>query len=87
MTVVERIARVLAGQHISRNAEGTEASAGDLVDARWHDYLDDAIAVLKTMREPDEAMLAAGAQAPTGDLEKAWDRMIRAALGEHEATA
>ena len=33
--IVERIARVLAGQRISANAEGSEESAGAHVDAAW----------------------------------------------------
>lgn len=73
--VVERIARVLAGQRLSANAEGTNSSAGSDVDATWHQYRDDAIAVLKTLREPDEAMAEAG----DGTV---WERMVRAALAE-----
>ena len=72
---IERIARVLAGQRLSINAEGTERSAGPDVDAAWQDYRADAVAVLKTLREPDEAMVAAG------DL-AIWSRMIQAALAE-----
>ena len=58
--VAERIARVLAGQRISANAGGDAESAGDAVDAAWRDYLADARAVLRTLREPDRAMAAAG---------------------------
>lgn len=72
---IERIARVLAGQRLSSNAEGSEPSAGPDVDDAWPDYQADAIAVLKTLREPDEAMAAAG------DAE-IWQRMIAAALEE-----
>ncbi len=72
-TVAERIARVLAAQHISANAEGSEESAGALIDARWREHLMDAVAVLKTLREPDEAMVAAG------DL-AVWERMILVAI-------
>ena len=71
--VIERIARVLAGQRLSANADGQEAHAGDAVDARWHDHVDDAVAVLRTLREPDETMAAAGDPA-------VWERMILAAL-------
>ena len=74
-TVVERIARVLAGQRISANAEGDAESAGRLVDAQWREHLMDAVAVLKTMREPDTRMAAAGDVA-------VWERMILAALEE-----
>ncbi|MBV9841180.1 MAG: hypothetical protein JOY99_06560 [Sphingomonadaceae bacterium] len=76
--VVERIARVLAGQRLSANGRGDEESAGSEVDATWLDYRDDAIAVLRTLREPDAAM------AQAGDL-GVWERMIAAAL--EEATA
>ena len=72
---IERIARVLAGQRLSANAHGDEGSAGRAVDLAWLDHRDDAVAVLKTLREPDVAMAAAGDVA-------VWERMILAALGE-----
>jgi len=72
-SIVERIARVLAGQRISANAEGDEESAARTIDDCWKDYLMDAVAVLRTMREPDEAMAAAGDAA-------IWERMVLAAL-------
>lgn len=75
ISAAERIARVLAGQRASANADGNEASASDTVDATWRDHLDDAIAVLKTLREPDEKMAAAGDPA-------VWEKMILAAIGE-----
>ena len=71
----ERIARVLAGQRISANAEGTEESAARDVDNSYKDYLADALAVLKTLREPSEKMAAAGDPA-------VWERMILAAIDE-----
>ena len=71
--IVERIARVLAGQHYSANADGNQRSASEEVDAEWPHFIDDAVAVLKTMREPDEQMAAVGDVA-------VWERMIRAAL-------
>ena len=71
--VAERIARVLAGQRISINAEGTEESASSQVEQVWREYLPDAAAVLRTLREPDEAMAAAGDVA-------VWERMILAAI-------
>ncbi len=74
-SVVERIARVLAGQRISANAQGDEESAGRLVDNEWREHLMDAVAVLKTLREPDTRMAAAGDVA-------VWERMILAALEE-----
>lgn len=72
---VERIARVLAGQRLSANADGNDAHAADAVDASWPDHRDDAIAVLKTLRDPDERMARAGDPAT-------WQRMIAAALGD-----
>jgi len=71
---IERIARVLAGQRLSSNAEGSEPSAAPDVDDAWPDFQNDAIAVLKTLREPDSDMAA------VGDL-AVWERMIAAALG------
>lgn len=73
--VIERIARVIAGRIASINAEGDDASAGERVDQEWGAYRDDAISILKTLREPDPAM------AQAGDL-ATWQRMIEAALGE-----
>ena len=70
---VERVARVLAGQRISANADGDEESAGRHVDAVWRDYLSDAIAVMKTLREPDAAMAKAGDP-------QVWEAMILAGL-------
>jgi hypothetical protein len=72
---VERIARVLAGQRISANAGGDAESAADMVEARWPDYRDDALAVLHTLRAPSEAMARAGDAAT-------WERMILAAIDE-----
>jgi hypothetical protein len=76
--VVERIARVLCGQRLSANADGSDAHAAPAVDAGWQDHVDDAIAVLKTLREPDARMAAAGDPAT-------WERMILAALPEGQA--
>lgn len=71
----ERIARVLAGQRISANAGGDEESASARIDSAWKDHLDDAVAVLRTLREPDRAMAAAGDVA-------VWERMILTAIEE-----
>lgn len=71
--LVERIARVLAGQRLSSNAEGSNPSAGEAVDLAWRQHLDDARAVLRTIREPDEDMAAAGDTA-------VWERMVHAAI-------
>ncbi len=70
---VERIARVLAGQRLSANAEGASISAAIEVDAAWPDHVEDAIAVLRTLREPDPRMAAVGDPA-------IWERMVLAAL-------
>ena len=74
-SLVERIARVIAGRVVSVNAEGHEVSAGPLVDSIWRDYRDDAVSVIRTLREPDPAMAQAGDVAT-------WERMIEAALAE-----
>ena len=71
--VAERIARVLAGQRFSANAGGSEESASAHIDSVWVDYLPDALAVLKTLREPDQAMAAAGDPA-------VWEAMILAGI-------
>ncbi len=70
---LERIARVLAGWQASSNAEGASPSAGPDVDRNWTEQLDPALAILKTLREPDKAMAAAG----DADL---WSRMVDAAI-------
>ena len=72
---VERIARVLAGAALSSNAEGSNPSAGDKVDKAWREHVNQALAVLHTLREPDEAMATAG------DVEM-WRKMIETAIGE-----
>lgn len=72
-SLIEQIARVIAGRIISINADGDYASAGDKVDEVWHLYTDDAVSILKTMREPDQAA------ADVGDAVM-WERMIEAAL-------
>lgn len=79
-SLIERIARVIAGRELSANADGGDASAGDRVDAIWRDYRGEAISVIRTLREPDPAMAAAGDVA-------IWERMIEAALAEADATA
>ena len=74
-SLVERLARVIAGRVVSINAGGSDPSAGDKVDSIWRDYRDDALSVLRTLREPDPIM------AEAGDVE-IWERMIEAALAE-----
>lgn len=74
-SLVERIARVLAGERLSANGHGDQESAGGAVDAAWPDYRDEAIAVLHTLRAPSAAMAAAGDPA-------IWERMVLAAIEE-----
>jgi hypothetical protein len=73
--VIERIARVLVARNASANASGDDPSAGPIVDELWADYREDALAVLRTLREPDEVMARAGDPV-------VWAAMIQAALGE-----
>jgi uncharacterized protein YbdZ (MbtH family) len=80
LSLVERIARIIAGWRVSANAEGDESSAARLVDATWRDHRGDALAIIRTLREPDPAMAAAG------DAEL-WERMAEAAIAEAEAEA
>ena len=77
-SIVERIARVIAGRVASINAEGSDPSAGDRVDSTWRDYAEDARSILRTLREPDETMAAAGDAA-------VWERMVLAALDAADA--
>lgn len=75
--LAERIARVLAGAAHSSNAEGSDPSAGEKVDAAWPEHMNQALAVLHTMREPDEQMAAAG------DVDT-WRKMVEAAIEQAE---
>jgi hypothetical protein len=77
-SLVERIARILAGRAVSANAEGHESSAATLVDSAWPEHRADALSVIHTLREPDPAMAAAGDVA-------IWERMVEAALAAAEA--
>jgi hypothetical protein len=79
-SLVERIARVLAGAAHSSNAQGSDPSAADKVDRVWREHVNQALAVLHTMREPDEAMARAG------DPE-VWERMVETAIEGAEADA
>ena len=71
--LVERIARVLAGLALSKNANGDDASAGGDVDLCWPNYREEALAVLRELREPDPEMAKAGDAAT-------WQKMVHAAL-------
>lgn len=75
--LVERVARVLAGAAHSSNAEGSDPSAADKIDLVWKEHVNQALAVLHTMREPDEAM------ARVGDAET-WSRMVEEAIDAAE---
>ena len=75
-SAVERVARVLAGAALSSNAEGSDPSAGEKIDLAWREHINQALAVLHTLREPAENMAAAG------DAE-VWRNMIEAAIAEH----
>jgi len=71
--LIERVARVLAGAAHSSNAEGSDPSAGEKIDLVWKEHVNQALAVLHTMREPDEKMAA------VGDAET-WSRMVETAI-------
>lgn len=73
--LVERIARVLAGSKLSSNAEGDNGSAGPEVDRTWREHVNQALAVLHTAREPDEAMAAVGDSGM-------WRNMVEAAIAQ-----
>jgi hypothetical protein len=77
LPLVERVARVLAGATHSSNAEGSDPSAGEKVDLVWKEHVNQALAVLHTMREPDEEM------ARVGDAET-WSRMVEKAIDSAE---
>jgi hypothetical protein len=76
---VERIARVIAAEALSINAQGQDPSAGGMVDAVWREELDRARAVLKTLREPTPEMVEAG-RAAGGSPAEMWSAMIATAL-------
>jgi hypothetical protein len=73
--LLERIARVLAGAKLSANADGDNGHAAEEVDRTWREHLNQAQAVLHTMREPDEAMAA------VGDVDM-WRDMVEAAIAQ-----
>lgn len=73
--LVERIARVLAGAKLSVNADGDNGHAAEEVDRTWREHVNQALAVLHTAREPDEAMAAAGDK-------DVWRNMVEAAIAQ-----
>ena len=72
---VERVARVLAAAALSSNAEGSDPSAAEKIDLAWPQHVNQALAVLHTLREPDAEMAAAG----DPDV---WRKMVEAAIAE-----
>jgi len=77
-TAIERIARVLAGRELSANADGAEVSAGESVSALWQEHADDALSILKALREPDPVMAAAGDAG-------VWQTMVEAVITAEES--
>lgn len=73
--LVERVARVLAAASHSSNAEGSDPSAAEKVDLSWPNHVNQALAVLHTMREPDGTMVKVG----DADI---WQAMVEAAIAE-----
>lgn len=83
-SLAERIARVIAAVPLSPNAEGppgADRAVADAVDDNWRDEIDRAGAVMRTLREPTPAMVAAGAAAGD-DPAEIWSAMVRAAINE-----
>lgn len=81
---IERIARVIAAEALSINAEGHEISAGESVDAAWKEEVGRAVAVLRTLREPTPEMVEAGCIAAS-DSAEIWNAMVRAAIDQGES--
>jgi hypothetical protein len=76
---IERIARVLAGHELSRNGDGDLRSAAAAVDGLWPEFTDQALAILRTLREPSASMIAVGDAA-------VWERMVLAAIEDETIT-
>jgi hypothetical protein len=79
MEIIERIARVLAGQYLSRDTARRAGAdnASIWVDENWTNFHDDAVAVLKTLRHPPASL--------TNDNDAAlWELAIQSALGQSE---
>ncbi|TSB05044.1 hypothetical protein [Sphingorhabdus contaminans] len=82
MEMIERIARVLAGQYLSRDTSGRAGAehASIWVDGNWTEFKDDAVAVLKTMRQPPTSV--------TNDNDAAlWELVIQSTLEQHGSAA
>lgn len=76
-SLVERIARVLCGAEHSANAEGDETSAGAHVNQHWPRHRNQALAVLRAIREPDPAGAAVGDP-------QLWMRMVEASIAAED---
>lgn len=76
--LVERIARVLCGAEHSANADGSEAHAAAHVDQHWPRHRNQALAVLKAIRETDPAGAAAGDPL-------VWQKMVDASIASADA--
>jgi len=72
ISLPERIARVIAGEELSANADGGDPHAANAVNENWPSHLNQAIAILNTIREPDQNVDPADAAA--------WQRIIDAAI-------
>lgn len=86
-TPIERIARVIAAEMLSPNAEGAgelSRPVSEIVDTIWPRETDRALAVLRTLREPTAAMIAAG-QAAGDDPARVWSAMVHAAIKDMPA--
>jgi hypothetical protein len=76
MDMIERIARVLAGQYLTRHTEAGIENAPTWVDENWTEFQDDAVAVLRTLRHPPASL--------TNDNDAAlWELAIQSALGHN----
>jgi hypothetical protein len=60
MELVERIARVIAGYRLSANAAGVVESAAEAVDSEWAAHQDEAVAILKALRDPSPTIEETG---------------------------
>lgn len=80
---IERISRVIAAEMVSPNAEGAgelDEPTSTIVDRIWTHERDRAVAILRSLREPTEEMVAAG-HAAGDDPARIWCAMIRVAIG------
>ncbi|WNO52996.1 hypothetical protein [Stakelama saccharophila] len=86
---VERIARIICAQDFSEKCEKVGSGRGAAMsaavsahcDRSWQDEIARAAEILRTIREPTEAMARAG-DATDGSAADKWNAMVRVALGE-----